>query len=123
MVCLPSFVFPHFQAATIVSELQVVHPAAKMVQLAAEQQQQEYGDAMNLTMVFCGELLSQAESLIRMGLHPADIIRGFEKAGEKVTEYLNSLVVETVKEDQELIQVREYNPCRFTHARQQLKER
>eukprot|EP01128_Nolandella_sp_AFSM9_P004863 TRINITY_DN2277_c0_g1_i2.p1 TRINITY_DN2277_c0_g1~~TRINITY_DN2277_c0_g1_i2.p1 ORF type:complete len:568 (-),score=176.78 TRINITY_DN2277_c0_g1_i2:114-1733(-) len=89
-------------AATIIAELQVVHPAAKMVQLACEQQQAEYGDAMNLTMVFCGELLSQAESLIRMGLHPSDIIRGFEKAVDKIPELLESLVTETIDEKKDL---------------------
>eukprot|EP01130_Rhizamoeba_saxonica_P009120 TRINITY_DN36_c0_g1_i1.p1 TRINITY_DN36_c0_g1~~TRINITY_DN36_c0_g1_i1.p1 ORF type:complete len:542 (-),score=160.97 TRINITY_DN36_c0_g1_i1:95-1720(-) len=67
-------------SATIIRELEVVHPAAKMCVMASQQQHAESGDASNLLIVFCGELLSQAESLLRMGLHPSDIISGYEKA-------------------------------------------
>jgi len=85
-------------AATILKELEVIHPAAKMCVMASEQQQQEIGDATNLVIVLCGELLSQAEVLLKMGLHTSDIIRGYEKALDKVTELLPELTVKTVKD-------------------------
>lgn len=68
--------------ATIANELEVQHPAAKILVLA---QQQEIGDGANLTISFAGELLEKAEELIRMGLHPSEIIIGYTKAINKVT--------------------------------------
>eukprot|EP01123_Difflugia_compressa_P012660 TRINITY_DN5512_c0_g1_i3.p1 TRINITY_DN5512_c0_g1~~TRINITY_DN5512_c0_g1_i3.p1 ORF type:complete len:547 (+),score=125.74 TRINITY_DN5512_c0_g1_i3:39-1679(+) len=85
-------------AATILKELEVVHPAAQMCVMASDQQQQELGDGTNLVIVLCGELLAQAEGLLKMGLHTSDIIRGYEKAQEKVSEILDSLIVKTVKD-------------------------
>jgi len=82
-------------AATIIKELEVVHPAAKMIVLASKQQEQEAGDGTNFVVVFAGELLQQAESLIRMGLHVSDIISGYNKAGEKALQLLQELTVET----------------------------
>jgi T-complex protein 1 subunit theta len=72
--------------ATIVKELEIEHPAAKMLQLAAEAQDFECGDGTNLVVSFAGELLSQTEDLFRMGLHPSDVVAGFTKAGEKLME-------------------------------------
>ena len=70
--------------ATIVKELEIEHPAAKMLQLAAEAQDFECGDGTNLVVSFAGELLSQTEDLFRMGLHPSDVVAGFSKAGDKL---------------------------------------
>ena len=72
--------------ATIVKTLEVEHPAAKMLQLAAEAQDFECGDGTNLVVSFAGELLAQTEDLFRMGLHPSDVVAGFSKAGDKVIE-------------------------------------
>ena len=72
-------------AATIVNELEVQHPAAKILVLAGRAQQEEIGDGANLTISFAGELLQKAEELIRMGLHPSEIIIGYTKAINKVT--------------------------------------
>lgn len=71
-------------AATIVNELEVQHPAAKILVLAGKAQQEEIGDGANLTVSFAGELLQGAEELIRMGLHPSEIIIGYNKAINKV---------------------------------------
>ncbi|KAG7551076.1 TCP-1-like chaperonin intermediate domain superfamily [Arabidopsis thaliana x Arabidopsis arenosa] len=79
-------------AATIVNELEVQHPAAKILVLAAKAQQAEIGDGANLTISFAGELLQNAEELIRMGLHPSEIISGYTKASIKAVEYLEELV-------------------------------
>jgi len=71
-------------AGTIVNELEVQHPAAKVLVLAGKAQQEEIGDGANLTISFAGELLQGAEELIRMGLHPSEIISGYTKAINKV---------------------------------------
>ena len=65
-------------SATILKEIDVVHPAAKLLVMASQQQEAELGDATNLVVVFGGELLTLAEHLLRMGLHPPDIIAGYE---------------------------------------------
>ncbi|KAG6708613.1 hypothetical protein I3842_06G089800 [Carya illinoinensis] len=79
-------------AATIVNELEVQHPAAKILVLASKAQQEEIGDGANLTISFAGELLQNAEELIRMGLHPSEIISGYTKAINKTVEILEQLV-------------------------------
>ncbi|KAG2273211.1 hypothetical protein Bca52824_067766 [Brassica carinata] len=79
-------------AATIVNELEIQHPAAKILVLAARAQQEEIGDGANLTISFAGELLQNAEELIRMGLHPSEIISGYNKAITKAVEILEQLV-------------------------------
>uniref|UniRef100_A0A164X640 CCT-theta n=1 Tax=Daucus carota subsp. sativus TaxID=79200 RepID=A0A164X640_DAUCS len=79
-------------AATIVNELEVQHPAAKILVLAGKAQQEEIGDGANLTISFAGELLQNAEELIRMGLHPSEIIIGYTKAINKTIEILNELI-------------------------------
>ncbi|GMI79250.1 Chaperonin containing T-complex polypeptide-1 subunit 8 [Hibiscus trionum] len=79
-------------AATIVNELEVQHPAAKILVLAGKAQQEEIGDGANLTISFAGELLQNAEELIRMGLHPSEIISGYTKAITKTIEVLGELV-------------------------------
>lgn len=85
-------------AATIVREIEVQHPAAKMIAMAAEMQEKEAGDGTNFVMIICGELMQQAENLIKEGLHPSDILVGYEKAGKKCLEILDQLVTHTVKD-------------------------
>ncbi|GLT90412.1 hypothetical protein SLE2022_083450 [Rubroshorea leprosula] len=79
-------------AATIVNELEIQHPAAKILVLAGKAQQEEIGDGANLTISFAGELLQNAEELIRTGLHPSEIISGYTKAINKTVENLGELV-------------------------------
>ncbi|TVY43733.1 putative T-complex protein 1 subunit theta [Lachnellula occidentalis] len=85
-------------AATILRELDVVHPAAKLVVMASQQQEAEMGDATNLVIVLAGELLKKAEELLRMGLKTSDIIRGYEMAQKFALEELENLVVDKVED-------------------------
>jgi T-complex protein 1 subunit theta len=77
-------------AATILKELEVQHPAAKMVVLAAQQQEAEIGDGTNLVVILAGELLYQAMGLLRMGLHPSLIVQGYTLAGEQALKILDA---------------------------------
>ncbi|KAH3743087.1 Tcomplex protein 1, theta subunit [Pelomyxa schiedti] len=83
-------------AATIIKELEVVHPAAKMVVIAAQQQETEVGDCTNLVVSFAGELMTQAENLLRMGLHPSQIVEGYSRAGRKALELMEELTAHKV---------------------------
>ncbi|EFN58038.1 hypothetical protein CHLNCDRAFT_34430 [Chlorella variabilis] len=80
-------------ASTITAELEVQHPAAKLLVMAAQAQQQEIGDGTNMVLSFAGELLANAEPLLRDGLHPTEIADGYAKAGAKALEILDTLVV------------------------------
>ncbi|KAI6246872.1 putative T-complex protein 1 subunit theta [Erysiphe necator] len=85
-------------AATILRELDVVHPAAKLLVMASQQQEAEIGDATNLVIILAGEFLKQAEELIRMGLKTSDVIRGYELAQEFVLSELEKLSVDKVED-------------------------
>ncbi|KAL2912224.1 T-complex protein 1 subunit theta [Polyrhizophydium stewartii] len=83
-------------AATIMKELEVVHPAARLLVLASQQQETEMGDSTNFVVVFAGELLQQAEYLLRFGLHPSEVIQGYEVACKKALETLETLSVDSI---------------------------
>ena len=92
-------------AATIVKEIEVQHPAAKMVAMAAAMQENEAGDGTNFVLTLCGELMQQAENLIQEGLHPSDILVGYEKASIKCLEYLDSLTCYNIEDMSNLEEV------------------
>jgi T-complex protein 1 subunit theta len=95
-------------AATIVEELEVVHPAAKMLARAAQMQIQEVGDGSNFVVSFAGELLQQAEHLLRIGVHPSEIVEGYKKAAEICNAALEQMVCHTLdnpRDKQALAQV------------------
>ncbi|KAJ2016868.1 T-complex protein 1 subunit theta [Coemansia sp. S680] len=83
-------------AATIIRELEVVHPAAKLLVMASQQQEAEAGDGTNTVLIFGSELLQRAEPLLRMGLHPSEIARGYEAALVAALEGLETLATDSV---------------------------
>ena len=78
-------------AATIIRETDVHHPAAKMIAQASKMQDNEAGDGTNLLISMAGELMTQASSLINMGLHPSEIVIGYEKASKRTLALLEQL--------------------------------
>ncbi|CAK8672365.1 unnamed protein product [Clavelina lepadiformis] len=85
-------------AATILKELEVQHPAAKMIVIASQMCEQEVGDGTNLVLILAGSMLHLAEELLRMGLSVTEVIEGFEQACEKAIEILPDLVCSSVKD-------------------------
>jgi len=79
-------------SATIVQELEVQHPAAKMLVLASKMQEAESGDGTNLVVVLAGELLQLAEELLKNGLHCSEVIAGYTAASAHALETLDKLV-------------------------------
>ena len=69
-----------------------------MITMAAEMQEKEAGDGSNFVMVFCGELMQQAENLIKDGLHPSDILTGYEHASQQCLELLDGLVAYSISD-------------------------
>ena len=81
---------------TILRELEVEHPAAKLLKMAATMQDEECGDATNLVVSFAGELLRQTLDLMKMGLHTSEVIAGYQIAADKLQEFLPTLVCNQV---------------------------
>ncbi|KAJ3271254.1 T-complex protein 1 subunit theta [Terramyces sp. JEL0728] len=83
-------------AATIMRELEVVHPAAKLLVMASQQQEAEMGDSTNFVVVFAGQLLQEAEYLLRMGLHAAEVIEGYRFALKKALSLAPELAIDAI---------------------------
>jgi thermosome len=77
--------------ATILDEIDVQHPAAKMLVQVAKVQDQEVGDGTTTSVIVAGELLKRAEKLLDQKIHPTVIIGGFKLASDKSTEILQSI--------------------------------
>jgi thermosome len=77
--------------ATIMKELDVQHPAAKMLVEVAKTQDNEVGDGTTTVVVLTGELLEQAEKLLDKEVHPTVIVEGYKKASNKAMEILREL--------------------------------
>ncbi|KAL6098634.1 cct8 [Pungitius sinensis] len=92
-------------AATILRELEVQHPAAKMIVMASHMQEQEVGDGTNFVLVFAGALLELAEELLRMGLSVSEVIEGYQKACKKTLEILSDCVCSSAENLHDVKQV------------------
>ena len=92
--------------ATIMKELDVEHPAAKMLVEVAKAQDNEVGDGTTTAVVLAGELLAKAEDLLNQNIHPTLIIDGYKKASEKAQEILEKMAVPvSINDDKRLIDV------------------
>lgn len=76
-------------AGTILREVEVEHPAARLILMASQQQDREVGDATNLVIVLVSEFLNQAERLLRMGLKASVVVEGYELAYARTCEIMN----------------------------------
>jgi thermosome len=78
---------------TILDEMDIQHPAAKMMVEVAKTQDDEAGDGTTTAVIIAGELLSKAEDLIEKNVHPTVIIDGYRKAAEKALETLEKIAI------------------------------
>ncbi|MEM1982275.1 MAG: thermosome subunit alpha [Sulfolobales archaeon] len=77
--------------ASIVKEMEVQHPAAKLLVETAKAVDAEVGDGTTSAVVLAGALLSRAESLLDQNIHPTIIIEGYKKAATKALEILDEI--------------------------------
>jgi len=77
--------------ATILSEIAVQHPGAKMVIEVAQAQDDEVGDGTTTAVILVGALMEQAESLLEQGIHPTVIAQGYRMGMEKALDIVNDL--------------------------------
>ena len=91
--------------ATIMKELDVQHPAAKMLVEVAKSQDNEVGDGTTTAVVLAGELLTKAEKLLDQEVHPTVIVEGYKKASEKALEILQDLAIDIQPDDEKMLKL------------------
>ena len=89
--------------ATILDEMDVQHPAAKMMVEISKAQDKEVGDGTTTAVILAGELLKEAESLLEKNIHPTVIINGFKKAAKKAEEILRKMSIPVNLDDEETL--------------------
>jgi len=87
--------------ATILDEIDVQHPIAKLLVEISKAQDDEVGDGTTTTVVLAGELLKEAERLLLKNIHPTVIVSGYKKALEKAKEVLKSIAIKVDRDDDE----------------------
>jgi thermosome len=94
--------------ATILDEMQIENPAAKMMVEVAKTQDKIVGDGTTTAAVLGGELLKKADDLLDQDIHPTVIARGFRIAKEKALETLNRIALDiSIKDTRTLEQIAE----------------
>ncbi len=88
---------------TILEEMSIEHPTAKMIVEVARTQENEVGDGTTTAVVLAGTLLDKAEDLLDDNIHPTVIAKGYKMAAEKALEILNQLAVEVDEMDTETL--------------------
>jgi len=87
---------------TILEEIQIEHPAAKMIVEVAKTQEDQVGDGTTTAVILAGELLKNAEILLDKNIHPTVIVKGYRLAAEKARSVVEKLA-EKVSIDKEAI--------------------
>jgi len=88
---------------TILEEMNIEHPAAKMLVEVAKTQEAEVGDGTTTAVVLAGELLKQAENLLEKEVHPTVIAKGYRIAEEKATELLDAMAEKVTSKDESIL--------------------
>lgn len=89
--------------ATVLDEMDVQHPAAKMMVEVAKTQDKEVGDGTTTAVVLAGDLLAKAEELIEKDIHPTIIADGYRKALNKALELLEEMAIKVDPMDREVL--------------------
>ncbi|HIK00973.1 TPA: TCP-1/cpn60 chaperonin family protein [archaeon] len=90
--------------ATILGEMDIQHPAAKMLVEVSKAQEDEVGDGTTTAVVIAGELLKRAEDLLDQDIHPTVIVRGYKLGNEKAQEVLGKIGENISSEDRKSLE-------------------
>jgi thermosome len=88
---------------TILKEIDVEHPAAKMIVEVAKTQDEECGDGTTTAVILAGELLKRAEGLIEQNVHPTVIAAGYRLASQRAQEILQTVGMKVTPDDAEML--------------------
>ncbi|MDH5419200.1 MAG: thermosome subunit beta [Candidatus Bathyarchaeota archaeon] len=89
--------------AAILDEIDVQHPAAKMIVEVAKTQDDMVGDGTTTAVVLSGELLKEAEELLEQNIHPTLIVSGYRKAAQRAMEVLDKMGITVDLDDRETL--------------------
>jgi len=89
--------------ATILKEIDVQHPAAKMLVEISKSTDNEVGDGTTSVVVLAGALLEQAESLLEQEVHPTIIVDGYRKAAKKAKQFIKSIAQQVTPNDRPIL--------------------
>lgn len=89
--------------ATILKEIDVEHPAAKMMVEISKATDSEVGDGTTSTVVLAGSLIEKAEELINKQVHPTVVVDGFKKASQKSIDTLREIAVKVSPQDRDFL--------------------
>jgi thermosome len=89
--------------ATILKEIDVQHPAAKMLVEISKTTDSEVGDGTTSAVILAGALLENAESLINQDVHPTVIVDGYRKAQKKALHFLKEIAEEVTANDKSIL--------------------
>ncbi len=89
---------------TLLSEMEIDHPAADMIVEVAETQEDEVGDGTTSAVVVSGELLSQAEDLLEQDIHATTLAQGYRQAAEEATEALEEIAIDVDADDTDVLE-------------------
>ncbi|MFZ8854833.1 MAG: thermosome subunit beta, partial [Thermofilaceae archaeon] len=89
--------------ATILDEMDVQHPIAKLMVEVSKAQDKEVGDGTTTAVVLTGELLKEAEKLLDKNIHPTIIASGYKKALEKAQEVIRAKAIKVSLDDEETL--------------------
>ncbi len=89
--------------ATILKQMDIEHPAAKMMVEIAKTQDDEVGDGTTSAVIIAGELLKNAENLLNQKVHPTVIAEGYQQAAAKALEILSAIAISVEPADSEML--------------------
>ncbi len=89
--------------ATILKEIEIQHPAAKMIVEVSKATDDEVGDGTTSAVVLAGALLGNAEKLLDDGVHPTVIVDGYLDASEKAMKFLEDIAIKVKPDDKDML--------------------
>ncbi|HPC89329.1 MAG TPA: thermosome subunit alpha [Methanothrix sp.] len=91
--------------ATILREMDIEHPVAKMIVEVAKAQDDEIGDGTTTAVIIAGKLLEKAEALLDQDVHPTVIVRGYKQAAARAQSVLADMAIDISGDDSALLKV------------------
>src|SRR3989344_4457370 len=89
---------------TILEEMEIEHPAAKMMVEVAKTKNEEVGDGTTTSVILAGELLKKAEELLEQEIHPTVITKGFKLAKEEALKIMEEISIPVSLKDQDVLE-------------------
>jgi thermosome len=91
--------------ATILREMDIEHPVAKMIVEVAKAQDDEIGDGTTTAVIIAGKLLEKAEALLDQDVHPTVIVQGYKQAAARAQEVLSEIAIDVSGDDSILLKI------------------